>query len=300
MGEETVQLFLSTIFRCYGLPTKIISNRDPQFTSKFTRELCCTLGIQQNISSAYHPRTDRQSERNNQWVETYLHFFVNHRQDNWEAYLQIAEFAHNNWRNETTKHTPFFLLMGYHPHADGHYAASVSPLVEQHLDNLLQARKDAQTHMTRAQQLWVKHQDTPKYKVGDYVWLDGCNLRTEQPTSKLGPQRHGPFVIAQVMSPISYRLQLPHQWCIHPVFHINMLTPYRETKTHGENYQRPPPELIDNKEEYEVEAILDSQRFRRGRKLQYLIKWLGYPTSDNQWEDVDKVHANALVQDFQK
>ena len=77
--------------------------------------------------------------------------------------------------------------MGYHPHADGHHAASSSPLVEWCLDNLLQARRDAQTHMIRVQQLWVKHHDTPKYKVRDRVWLDGHNLKTDQLTSKLSP-----------------------------------------------------------------------------------------------------------------
>ena len=298
-AEETAQMFLKTIVRHYGLPGKIISDRDPRFTSKFVQELCRTLGIQQNISSAYHPRTDGQSERNNQWVETYLRFFTDHQQTNWAERLPMAEFAHNNWKNETTKSTPFFLLMGYHPRADGHYAASRSPLVEWRLDHLLQVRKDAQAHMTRAQQSWVKHRDTPKYAVGDRVWLDGRNLRTDQPTSKLAPRRHGPFAIAQVMSPISYRLELPHQWHIHPVFHTDLLTPYRETKMHGENYQRPPPELVDNEEEFEVEAILDSQTFGRGRKLQYLVKWLGYPDSDNQWEDADKVRADELVKAFQ-
>ena len=299
-AEETAQTFLEAIVRRYGLPSKIISDRDPRFTSKFVQELCRTLGIQQNISSAYHPRTNGQSERNNQWVETYLRFFTNHQQTDWAAHLPLAEFAHNNWKNETTKNTPFFLLMGYHPRADGHYAASRSPLVERRLDTLLQVRKDALTHMTRAQQSWVKHRDTPKYAVGDRVWLDGRNLKTDQPTSKLAPRRHGPFIIAQVMSPISYRLELPHQWRIHPVFHIDLLTPYRETKTHGENYSRPSPELIEGEEEFEVEAILDSRRFGRKRTLQYLVKWLGYPDSDNQWEDADKVHANELVEVFQR
>ena len=102
------------------------------------------------------------------------------------------------------------------------------------------------------------------------------------------------------MSPVSYQLQLPHQWRIHPVFHTNLLTPYRETMTHGENYQCPPPELIDNKEEFEVEAILDSCCSRQGRKLQYLVKWFRYPDSDNQWEDVDKVYADDLLREFQK
>ena len=61
-AKETARLFLEVIVRRYGLPHKIISDRDPRFTSRFVQELCRTLGIQQNVSSAYHPRTDRQSE----------------------------------------------------------------------------------------------------------------------------------------------------------------------------------------------------------------------------------------------
>ena len=75
-----------------------------------------------------------------------------------------------------------------------------------------------------------------------------------QPTAKLAPKRHGPFKIIQVMSPVNYCLELPTQWSIHPVFHINLLTLYRETPTHGANYLRPPPDLIDGEEEYEVKA----------------------------------------------
>ena len=74
--------------------------------------------------------------------------------------------------------------------------------------------------MIKAQKSWVKHKDTPKYKVRDQVWLEGCHLRTNQPTMKLAPRRHGPFRIVQVMSSVNYCLKLPTQWSIHPVFHI--------------------------------------------------------------------------------
>jgi hypothetical protein len=60
--EEMATLYAKHVFARYGLPTKIISDRDPRFASKFTHELCKLLGIQQNISMAYHPRTDGQSE----------------------------------------------------------------------------------------------------------------------------------------------------------------------------------------------------------------------------------------------
>ena len=100
------------------------------------------------------------------------------------------------------------------------------------------------------------------------------------------------------MSPVNYRLELPTQWSIHPVFHIDLLTPYRETITHGTNYLRPPPDLVDNEEEYEVEKILDSRLFGRHKRLQYLVKWAGYPDSENMWVDKDDVFAEDKVREF--
>ena len=117
-AEETAALYVTHVFRRFGLPAKIISDRDPRFTSKFTRELCRILGIYQNISTAYHPRTDGQSERTNQWLEQYLRFWTNERQDNWARFLPMAEFAHNSWPHETTRKSPFSLMMGYDPRAD--------------------------------------------------------------------------------------------------------------------------------------------------------------------------------------
>ncbi len=131
------------------------------------------------------------------------------------------------------------------------------------------------------------------------MWLEGRHLRTNQPTTKLAPKRHGPFPIVQVMSPVNYRLKLPTQWNIHDVFHIDLLTPYQETDFHGSNYSRPAPDLIDNEEEYKVEKILDSWQFSRGRKKQYLIKWKGYPDSDNEWVDKRNVHTPEAIREFE-
>ena len=100
------------------------------------------------------------------------------------------------------------------------------------------------------------------------------------------------------MSPVNYRLELPTQWSIHPVFHIDLLTPYRETITHGAKYLRPPPDLVDNEEEYEVEKILDSRLFGRRKRLQYFVKWAGYPDSENMWVDKDDVFAEDKVREF--
>jgi len=85
---------------------------------------------------------------------------------------------------------------------------------------------------------------------------------------------------------------------LHNVFHINLLTPYHETAIHRPNYSRPPPDLVDNAEEYKVEKVLDSWHFSRRCKLQYLIKWKGYPDSDNKWVDKNDVHASKVIREF--
>jgi hypothetical protein len=191
--------------------------------------------------------------------------------------------------------------MGYHLRAD--YSGTPSTILHMttRLEQYNEAWHKAQDLMHRAQQSWVRHRDTPKYKEGDQVWLEGRHLRTNQPMAKLAPKRHGPFKVIQVMSPVNYRLELPMQWSIHDAFHTDLLTPYRETPTHGANYQRPPPDLVDGVEEYEVEKVLDSRRYGRGCKLQYLIAWKGYPDSDNQWVNWDDAEgAEDAIREFKR
>ena len=71
-AEGTAALYLQHVVTHFGLPSKIISDHDPRFTSKFTCELCKLMGIEQKISMAYHPRTDGHSKWTNQWVKTFL------------------------------------------------------------------------------------------------------------------------------------------------------------------------------------------------------------------------------------
>ena len=99
---------------------------------------------------------------------------------------------------------------------------------------------------------------------------------------------------------MTYKLSLPSTWNIHPVFHTDLLTPYRETPFHGENYQRPPAELIQGQEEYKVEAVLGKRHYGRKKKRQYLVKWKGYPDSDNEWVDHMDMHAPEAIKEYEE
>ena len=116
---------------------------------------------------------------------------------------------------------------------------------------------------------------------------------------KLGPKRYGPFKVLKQLSKVTYQLKLPNQWKIHNTFHANLLTPYKETEIHGINFLKPPPEMIEGQEEYEVERIIDQKIKGRNRNKYFLIKWKGYPPSNNSWEKED-VHAPELVKQFLK
>ena len=83
------------------------------------------------------------------------------------------------------------------------------------------------------------------------------------------------------------------------MFHVNLLTPYRETEFHSPNYARPPPDLIGEEEQYEVEQVLDEHNYGRWKKKQYLVKWKGYPDLDNQWLDAkDMENTQELIAEF--
>ena len=192
------------------------------------------------------------------------------------------------------------LLMGYNPCADWIDHPSPIPQVTLRVQQFKEARTQAQELMVKVQKTWVKHRNTPKFRVGDQVWLEGRNLRITQPAAKLRPKRHGPFKVIQVMSPVNYRLELPMQWSIHPVFHIDLLTLYRKMPIHGTNYLRPPPDLIDGEEEYEVEYVLAKRRFGRCHQLQYLVKWKGYLDADNQWINAQDMSADEAIAEFER
>ncbi|KAJ3698695.1 hypothetical protein LUZ61_002400 [Rhynchospora tenuis] len=114
-ASVVAQLFLDNVYKLHGLPQNLVSDRDPIFTSHFWKELMDKIGIKLNMSTAYHPQSDGQTERLNQCVEQYLRCMVFDQQKKWMKWLPLAEYWYNTSFQQSIGMTPFQALYGYQP-----------------------------------------------------------------------------------------------------------------------------------------------------------------------------------------
>ena len=142
-AEGVSKLYLEHVFKCMRLPQTFIHDWDTWFMSSFTTKMCQALGIRQNTSTAFHPRTDSQSKWTNQKLEQFLQFYSNAHQNNWVHFLSLAEFAFNSWHNKSTGKSPFKVLMGFKPRAEWTTVSSPVPQVTHRLE---QNRKHETRH----------------------------------------------------------------------------------------------------------------------------------------------------------
>uniref|UniRef100_A0A0W0F0Q7 Reverse transcriptase-rnase h-integrase n=1 Tax=Moniliophthora roreri TaxID=221103 RepID=A0A0W0F0Q7_MONRR len=286
-ATDTAELLFQHVYKHFGLPDKIISDQDPRFAAKVFKEMGKLLGIKQMLSTAYHPQTDGETERVNQEVEIFLRFFCAKEQTKWKDLLHFAEFAHNTRMHSVTKNSPFYLTMGYHPRPlPTVFEKTTVPSVEKRVAELKKLREETSALLDiaarRVKERSGKNLD--KFEKGQKVWLEGKNLSLGYPSPKLSPKRKGPFEITEVLGPMTYKLKLPFQWRIHPVFHAGLLSPYKETDVHGPNFLEPPPDIVEGQEEYEVKAIIGHRPKRKNQPpKEYLVSWKGYDSSHNQW-----------------
>ena len=111
----TAKLFRDHVWKQFGIPRKVISDRGPQFAAQFMKDLHQLVRTKTNISTAYHPQTDGQTERMNQEIKQYLRIFVNEQQTDWVDWLSLATFSYNDKEQTSTGQSPFFLNHGTHP-----------------------------------------------------------------------------------------------------------------------------------------------------------------------------------------
>ena len=134
--ELITQVFLDHIFKLHGMPTSIVSNRDPTFTSTFWQELFKLQGTQLNMSTTYHPWSDGQTKVVNKCLETYLRCFSSYKQHQWVQWIPLAEWWYNTFYHTTTKMTPYEVAYGQCPLTFTTYIPTKSKV--QYIDIMLQ------------------------------------------------------------------------------------------------------------------------------------------------------------------
>lgn len=317
-ASELASICLREVIRHHGVPSSIVSDRDPRFTAHFWRNLWELFETKLHMSTSDHPQTDGQTERANRTIEDMLRAYTNSRQDNWDEYLPCVEIAYNKSVQASTGYAPYYLNTGREfPSVITRALDDISSIRNEAASSIAQrwntALEDAKQHLLQAQQRQARYADQHRrelqFQVGDRVLLSTENLRSSLlvGASKLLSKYIGPYTIKRVISRTAYELDLPPTMRMHPVFHIHLLKPHVNAREHfPERIQdeRPGPdedELIDSEEpRWEVESIL-RKRTRGRNNIEYLVKWLGYPIEEATWEPLANVdRAEEAIQEFEQ
>ena len=294
---DTATAFMNNIFRLHGLPSEIISDRGTQFTSKFWSSICKSFKINMKLASPFHHQTNGLTERVNSVVEQYLRCYANFKGSDWCNFIFLAEFSYNNSIQESIKYSPFYANYGFNPKYSPAIPSSTDvPRADEITKDLSELFKklseNLQQAMKKQEEFANKHRIEPSnFKPGDKVWINS-SLIIHNGNKKLKPRKLGPYKIVKKISPVSYKLDLPKNIRIHPVIHVSEFEPYYEDHF-GRTKEPQPPIIINNEEEYEVEEILDKRKHYG--KIQYLIKWKGYPLSEASWEPEKNLNCPDLI-----
>jgi ribosomal protein L21E len=301
-------LFMDIVGKIHGMPRSLVSDRDPLFVSRFWQELFKLSGTKLRMSSSYHPQTDGQTEVLNRVVEQYLRAFVHTKPSSWGKYLMWAEWSYNTSQHSGTGKTPFEITFGKPPPTIPQYLAGTSTIYV--VDDLLANREAMLTDMRRklakAQHTMKAsadaHRRDVQYKVGDWVLVKLRPHRqtsvTQSTYSKLHKRYYGPFQVLDKIGSVAYKVQLPPDSKIHPVFHCSVLKPYHHLEATTMPIATLPPDAKENQPIITPLVILDSRWSKDTTPtLEVLVQWSGLPADDTSWEQWDKLKLAYHLED---
>lgn len=291
-AAKAAKLFVEMVVKLHGFPASIVSDRDPIFLSKFWEELFKLSGSTLKYSTAYHPQTDGQTEVVNRGLEQYLRAMTGSRPQQWFDLLSWAEFCYNTSYHSSIRMSPFQALYGRPPPVIPRYvpgSTTLEALDEMLLerDNLLSELKESlRVAQQRMEQKANKKRREFEFQVGDKVWVKLQPYRqksvAKRNSNKLEKRYFGPYTVVGRVGKVSYKLALPADSRIHPVFHISLLKPYQGSDI-------PPVNPIPGEEVHPVIeplVICSARRVLRHGQVepQILVQWKGQPPEAATWE----------------
>jgi hypothetical protein len=336
-AQQLANVFIDHVYSKHGLPQVLVSDRDPRFNSTFWRTLFTALGTKLNLSTAYHPQTDGQTERTHRTIEQILRAYVHPFHDDWSTWLPLAEFAYNSRYHRSIHTTPFYANYGFHPTAPSSLLLPTDAFSDaaSYLTNL----KDIQEMIARELELEKaiqseqanRHRRDLTFQIGDQVRLTSDHIMlADQPSSKFRHRYLGPFTVIDTIpsgsdKPTAYKLELPPSMSrVHPVFHVSRLLPWTPNPDDDFPDRATPPQPIASASDvtgnaYEVDKIMDvkiatdpdSRARPKADTLFFQVKWapLYHDPVHDSWEpyrNLSKLDAlmtflrSPAYQDFTK
>lgn len=300
-ASQVAQLLLDHVFKLYGPPNAIITDRDKIFTSQFWSELFKKLGASSRLTTAYHPQSDGQTERLNQCLEMYLRCLCHQRPTQWYRWLPMAEWWYNTSHHSAINMTPYMALYGRQaPSFNYHQAGkSTNDCVNTFLHQRTEIHKLIKANLQKAQERMKFYADKRRtertFEVGEEVFL---KLQAFKQTSlkdvkdnKFTPRFFGPYKILKRVGTVAYQLQLPATTKIHDTFHVSLL---KKKVGPNEFIQMDPPTAVDFPAPAYPSKILDRRLINRNHTaiVSVLVQWKGMPPEDASWVDYNTLRRS--------
>ncbi|GKC99572.1 putative reverse transcriptase domain-containing protein [Tanacetum coccineum] len=296
------KVYIKEIVSRHGVPISIISDRDSHFTSRFWRSLQSAMGTQLDMSMAYHPETDGQSERTIQTLEDMLRACVIDFGKGWERHLPLVEFSYNNSYHASIKAAPFEALYGRKYISPvccaevGDVQLTGPEIIHDTTKKIVQIQQRLQAARDRQRSYANIRRNPLEFQVGDRVMLKVSphkDVICFGKRGKLNPRYIRPFKILERIGPVSYKLELPKEISnVHSTFHVSnlkkclsdesLIIPIKELRFNNKlNFVEEPVEIMDR----------EVKQLKQSRIPIVKVRWNYKRGPEFTWECKDQIHA---------
>ncbi|GJQ98401.1 hypothetical protein Tco_0009540 [Tanacetum coccineum] len=297
--DKLARMYLKEVVTRHGIPVSIICDRDPRFASNFWRSLQNALGTNLDMSTAYHPQTDGQSERTIQTLEDMLRACAIDFGKGWVNHLPLVEFSYNNSYHASIKAAPFEALYGRKCRSPvcwtevGEAQILGPELIQETTEKIIQIKQRMQAARDRQKSYADLKRKPMEFQVGDKVMLKVSPWKGVVrfgKRGKLNPRYVGPFKVIERVGEVAYKLELPEELSrVHNTFHVSNLK-----KCHADEPLAVPLDglNLDDKLHFVEEPVeivdREVKRLKRSRIPLVKVRWDSKRGPEYTWEREDQ------------